>query len=144
MTVAQFLTEDHRACDEDLVKAENEYSKGDLKAGAESFRKFRDSVLHHFRMEEEILFPELEKVMGSGMGPIAVMKMEHNQMRMFLDQLDKASASEDKKAFLQGAESLLYFIQQHNGKEEQIVYQMANQILGPGSEEMVARLKAMV
>lgn len=143
MTVAEFLTQDHRTCDEDLVKAEREFSDGDLQSGTESFRKFRDAVLHHFRMEEEILFPEMEKVTGSGPGPLAVMKMEHNQMRMFLEQLEKAASANDKKSFLQNAESMLYFIQQHNGKEEQIVYRMADQIIGERNEEMLSRLQTL-
>ncbi len=78
------------------------------------FQVFRGSLLRHFRMEEEVLFPGFETATGSSAGP--------TQMRAAVD----AGSADD---FLGAADTLMVLMQQHNMKEEGILYPMCDQVL---------------
>jgi iron-sulfur cluster repair protein YtfE (RIC family) len=53
--------------------------------------------------------------------------MEHDQMRIMVEQIRAALAARDKQTFLGLAETLMLLIQQHNMKEEQILYPMMDE-----------------
>ncbi|HFC53637.1 MAG TPA: hemerythrin domain-containing protein, partial [Gammaproteobacteria bacterium] len=93
--------------------------------------------------EEEVLFPAIEEAIGSSMGPTQVMRLEHEQMRGLLGEMEQALVAKDADAFLGGAETLLVLMQQHNAKEEQIVYPLSDQVLAADPENVLGRLKAM-
>ena len=90
-TLQQYLKDDHRKCDELLAVMEKSASSKDAK---EKYIQFKNSMEHHFCMEEEILFPAMVKITGSEMGPISVMKMEHEQMRNLFLRMDKSVEDE--------------------------------------------------
>ena len=93
-------------------------------------------------MEEEILFPAIEEKTGMvNQGPTAVMRMEHEQMRGVLDQMAQAIEAGDFQATLDQGDTLLMPIQQHNIKEEGVLYPMADQVLGEGWEALANQLK---
>ena len=48
---------------------------------------------------------------------------------------------QDKDGFLGDAETLLILMQQHNMKEEQIVYPMAERLLSTGQEQVIAEME---
>jgi len=97
-------------------------------------KNFADKC-HHLK-EEDILFMEMEK---SGMsredGPIAVMLNEHNEGRVFIKQAQTGIELFKQgyiSSFLQIQENLLNYCQlltQHIGKENNILYPMAERIL---------------
>ena len=66
--------------------------------------------------------------MGGG-GPTAMMRMEHQQMRGLLDQIGIAMNSDDTEEALDLGDTLLMVIQQHNVKEEGMLYPMAENML---------------
>jgi len=102
---------------------------------------FREATLRHFRREEEVLFPELEAKIGTTDGPTAVMRMEHEQMRSLFDQLAQAVEAHDKSRALSLTESFMVLVQQHNMKEEQVLYPLADQALGEAERDrMLAQL----
>src|SRR5512135_2213135 len=120
-----FFTHDHRRCDE--LWAELEAS-----ADAETWQAFDLAMRRHFAMEEEVLFPALETASGmGGMGPIQVMLSEHAQMRALLDRMGASAERGDFDSVLDQGDTLLMLIQQHNVKEENVLYPMADQALEP-------------
>ena len=62
-------------------------------------------------------------------GPTAVMRGEHQQMRGLLDQMGEAAAAGDFDSVLDQGDTLLMLIQQHNVKEEGILYPLADRML---------------
>ena len=64
-----------------------------------------------------------------GSGPTAVMRMEHQQMRGLLDQIGEAMDANDAQQALDIGDTLLMLIQQHNVKEENMLYPMAQNML---------------
>lgn len=123
------LAAHHKQCDADFVSGEEAVRKGDWAAGAVAFDIFRREAEAHFGAEEDVLFPAFERTTGISTGPTRMMRMEHMQMRALFEQLASALAAKDEHGFLGTAETLLIMLQQHNLKEENILYPMCDQAL---------------
>ncbi|MBA3902225.1 MAG: hemerythrin [Rhodocyclaceae bacterium] len=130
MSVTSSLQEHHKHCDNDFATAEEAAQNGEWTACAASFGKFHAELLAHFGVEEEVLFPAFEQQTGMAGGPTQVMRGEHAQMRELLRQMDEALAQKNADGFGGAAETLLVMMQQHNMKEENILYPMCDQALG--------------
>ena len=88
------------------------------------------------------MFPAFEQVSGmTGGGPTFVMRSEHEQMRGVLDQMAAAVAGGDVEEMLDLGDTLLMLVQQHNAKEEGILYPAADGMLGPQWAEMSTKLQ---
>jgi len=142
-TISDFLAPDHQRCDNLFAAAEAAAAHGDWDNAATGFRHFQDALLHHFAMEEEVMFPAFEARTGMTQGPTAMMRSEHRQMTDLLNQMADAAARRDSDGFLGDADTLLIIMQQHNMKEEQMLYQMADQALAGELDELVERMRAM-
>ena len=141
MTLQQFLQQDHRACDDLFAVAEQAASGGDLALAKDGFERFRQAVLRHFAAEEGMLFPAFEDATGMRMGPTQVMRMEHEQMRAMMNAAAAALAGGDREGFLGQVDSLLITMQQHNMKEENVLYPMCDQHLA-ADPALLERLQA--
>ncbi len=128
MSIKEYMTTDHRECDNLYAPLEEALNEGDFEKALELFLPFKKAMLKHFAMEEEVLFPKMEEFMGSGEGPIYVMKMEHAQIRSIIDQLGEAIEAKNQEKALGLGETFMIMTQQHNMKEEQILYNMAEQL----------------
>lgn len=126
-TANQFLTQDHRACDLLWAEVEAAADDGDLGVTRQRFGHFAAVMERHFAFEEAKLFPALEDATGMhGMGPTAVMRHEHAQMRRVLQAMAEALDQGNAQALLDHGDTLLMLVQQHNLKEEHILYPMAD------------------
>jgi iron-sulfur cluster repair protein YtfE (RIC family) len=132
----------HRECDALWVEVETSTEGGDAAAVTAAFRRFDSSMRAHLGMEEEILFPAFEAATGMTGGPTQVMRMEHQQMRGVLDQMGAASSRGDHRELLDQGDTLLMLIQQHNQKEEGMLYPMSERALGAEWGEIRKRLEA--
>jgi iron-sulfur cluster repair protein YtfE (RIC family) len=132
--ITSALHNHHKLCDDDFADAEDAARKGDWTACAATYGKFRTELLAHFSVEEEVLFPAFEQRTGMAGGPTQVMRGEHVQMRDLINQMDGALAQKDADGFGGAAETLLIMMQQHNMKEENILYPMIDQALGQDGE----------
>ena len=142
-TISTFLTADHRICDELFAKLETSVVKKNWVMAKNNFEDFSKDLIHHFDMEEKIFFPVFEENTGMSCGPTQVMKMEHEQMRFILNQLENDLKKEDDRHFLGLSETLMMLMQQHNMKEEQMLYKMADMHLGSMGLKVVEDMKAL-
>lgn len=140
-TISSYMTSDHHRCDELFSQAESAASGQDWGAIAAGLQVFLDSMCQHFKMEEEVLFPAFEERTGMSMGPTQVMRMEHVQMRELFDAMSDAVKQQDRDEFLGQAETLLVMMQQHNMKEEQILYRMADQMLSAEMDDVLQKMR---
>ena len=139
MTINQFMTTDHRTCDDQFAQLENIVDQGNFNGAKTMFSDFKNHMLNHFDMEEKVMFPQFQ---ASGKGhcdPTGVMVMEHDQMRGLFNQMKNAIESNNKEAFLGYSENLLFVMQQHNMKEEQMMYNFADEALN--SEDIITQMK---
>jgi len=140
-TISSFFTEDHRSCDESLATVETLVQAGNWTEAATAWSRCAAALRCHFAREEELLFPAFERATGNTAGPTAIMRMEHEQMRMMLPQLGDAVTAQDERRVLGLSESLMVLIQQHNMKEEQILYPMCDQVV-PNPEPLLEQVRA--
>jgi hemerythrin-like domain-containing protein len=125
-----FFTDDHRACDALWAELEGALNANEDARARELWPKFDEAMRRHFDMEEEVLFPALEQVTRMpGMGPTQVMRREHAQMRAVLDQMADDVQAGNLEGVLDHGDTLLMLVQQHNVKEESMLYPMAEQAL---------------
>jgi hemerythrin-like domain-containing protein len=57
------------------------------------------------------------------------MVFEHEQVRGLIGKMAEAVESKDKDAYLSLAESMMILLQQHNMKEEQMLYAMCDRVI---------------
>lgn len=139
--VVTYFTEDHRACDAIWAEVEAAVDAGDDAGAKAAFDRFAQRTRRHLNMEEEVLFPAFERATGMhGGGPTMVMRMEHERMRAVLDGMAAAAASGSWEDVSDHGDTLLMLTQQHNMKEEGMLYPMADARLGPIWDEVADAL----
>lgn len=141
-TIRSFLTDDHRQCDDLFAEAEQALGKKNLPAAQAAFAHFRSAMLAHFDCEEKTLFPAFETKTGMSKGPTEVMRTEHSQMRALLEEGLAALAQGDADDYLGLADTLVIMMQQHNMKEENILYPMCDQQLAADVPKLLAQLES--
>lgn len=142
MSISQFMTHEHRACDTSFAEAEQAAANGDWEAAEKAFLQFSNETLTHFKREEEELFPVFEEQTGSTQGPAQVMRYEHEQVKGLIGKLAEALEAQDKDAYLSLCESMMILLQQHNMKEEQMLYAMCERLFSPElKEETLEKMK---
>ncbi len=136
-----FFTDDHQRCDRLWSEAEEAAGAGRADAARGKLQAFAAARRRHLAMEEEVLFPAFEQATGmTGGGPTFVMRSEHSQMRRILDEMERAAGAGDLDAVLAQGDTLLMVIQQHNVKEEGMLYPMAERALAAGWAAIKERL----
>ncbi len=128
-TIAHTLSHDHSRCDQLFAKAEESVAKNDWERATTNFANFKAAMERHFTMEEEVLFPTVEKRIGQQIGPTQVMRMEHQQMRQVFSDMEESLTQQDSDEYLGLSETLLMLMQQHNGKEEHMLYPLSDRVL---------------
>jgi len=125
-TISQYLTTEHHHCDNLFADAESAAAQDDIAAAQKGFAAFRHEMELHLGKEEQIMFPAFEQATGSTRGPTSVMRMEHEQMRELFNEMQAALDAKDTATYAGLSETLLILMQQHNMKEEQMLYPMAD------------------
>jgi len=143
MIISNYMKTEHRDCDTLFAGAEEAVALGEWSVAEQRFIEFSNETLTHFKREEEILFPAFEAQTGSSEGPTQVMRFEHDQVRGLIGKMAESIESQDKDAYLSLAESMMILLQQHNMKEEQMLYAMCDRILPPEvKESTLEKMKA--
>jgi len=140
-SITSFMTDDHRACDDVFVDFENMIADQNWETLKNSWAVFSNKLLHHFEMEETVLFPAFESATGMTNGPTAVMRSEHQQMRNLCLEIEQAVTSQNEDQCQGIADTLMIMIQQHNMKEEQMLYPMTDQ--HTNAADVIAAMKSV-
>jgi len=129
MIISQYMTPEHRECDTLFANAEGFAAEEKWDEAEKAYLEFANMTLLHFKKEEDTIFPAFEEQTGSAQGPTQVMIFEHEQVRGLIGKLAEAIENRDRDAYLSMAESMMILLQQHNMKEEQMLYAMCDRII---------------
>lgn len=140
MNLTDPLRNHHRHCDELFAQTEEAVSKNDWPGCERVFEGFKAELEDHFSTEEQMLFPAFEAATGMSGGPTQVMRQEHEQMRALVGQMAAALQSRQADVFGGVCETLLILMQQHNFKEENILYPMCDQRIATVETELSQHL----
>lgn len=138
---------DHRFCDTFYAQAQAAAARGQWEQAYSAFARFQSLVHQHFCAEEHVLFPAFEEATGMTQGPTQVMRDEHVQLRALMQAALDGLRARDEDEFSGHAETLFLMLQQHNAKEENVLYPMCDQRLeaqaGPVCGQLQARIPAV-
>ena len=140
-SIRELLSADHRQCDELFACVEARLAERAWSEADAAFARLRSAMLAHFDAEERVLFPAFEARTGMRMGPTQVMRGEHTQMSALLDEAQAALAQRDADDYSGNAETLLIMMQQHNMKEENVLYPMSDQQLAGETESLLRQMQ---
>jgi len=129
-TVTGYLSWDHDRLDALLEQATTLVRAGDLVAALAKYTDFAHGLRRHIRLEEEVLFPAFEQATGMVQGPTTVMRMEHREILDTLSDMQLSLAGKDAAGFEAARNDLLAVLQNHNVKEERILYPGTDRALG--------------
>ncbi len=142
-TILEFLGSDHRTCDDLFASAEDAVGQKNWGGAHTLFDQFQTTMLHHLAMEENVLFPAFEARTGNTMGPTQVMRIEHEHMRGLMQDMAQAVVKTDYEGYLGLSETLNMLMQQHNLKEENMLYPMSDQVLGSARDGVIHAMEAI-
>lgn len=140
-TITTLLGHQHHNCDQLFAQAEASVAKSQWESATTDFECFLTAMERHFSLEEQILFPQVEDHLGHTGGPTAVMRMEHQQMRQIFTEMAESITAHDTESYLGLAETLLMLMQQHNAKEEQILYPLSDNLLSNELPTLLEQLR---
>lgn len=144
MLIQEFMAGDHRFCDSFYAQAHTAVERGQWEQAQQAYAKFVELVQQHFCAEEHVLFPAFEEATGMTQGPTQVMRQEHQQMRALMQAALDGLQARDADEYSGHAETQFMLMQQHNAKEENVLYPLCDQRLGQGSAAVLGQLKARI
>lgn len=139
-TFVDYLTADHRDSDTLLAWLQEQADAGCFAEARAAFARFRADTLAHFAAEENVLFPEFERLTGIQNGPTEVMRVEHGDALALIADVSLALEEHDANRAHGYAEALLILLQQHNLKEEYILYPAVLGAAGSNAAMLSARV----
>ncbi|MCC6224174.1 MAG: hemerythrin domain-containing protein [Thermoleophilia bacterium] len=86
----------------------------------------------HAHLEDELLFEPLEGHIGAEAGPLAVMRLEHDEIEAVLARLREIDEPVEAKT---AATRLASLARDHFAKEEHVLFPLAETALGEGELE---------
>ena len=125
-TFTDLMLGDHRNCDVFFAAAEEAVVAQAWDHANAAFAAFQQSMHKHFAAEEDILFPAFERASQMTSGPTQVMRDEHAQMNQLMAAAQQSLEAQDAEDFSGNTETLLIMMQQHNMKEEHVLYPMCD------------------
>jgi iron-sulfur cluster repair protein YtfE (RIC family) len=131
-TIASFMAKDHDRLDSLFAEFQKLGGENPSRARA-AFAEFSGGLLRHIDWEETLLFPIFEKHSGQTAGPTRVMRMEHVQIKGFLDRLGAPGGAEPG----QTQEALLAVLHGHNQKEESVLYPWIDEAVSDDERQAV-------
>lgn len=143
-SVNDYMTNDHRECDSIFERADHAAKAGDYVALEREASEFLRRITSHIALEEKLLFPAFEERTGmSEAGPSVTMREEHRLMEVMFADMRQAVAAKDAAAYRKAAGSMIELLQQHNQKEEMMMYPMLDDALGADVTALLNDVKAM-
>jgi len=140
------LTAEHRVIEAVLDTIERELAGGAPPAmRADFWLQVADFVANyadrrHHGKEEDELFPLLHEAgLPEGDGPVAVMLHEHAEGRTLIGRLRTAAENGQPEETYAAARAYVHLLRDHITKEDQVLFEMARQML---SDDQVERLRA--
>ena len=143
-TFSELLESDHRRLDAIAGDLYAMIEDGELERAEGAFADLDEGLRRHIRVEEEVLFPLFDQ-RTLMIGPSRVMRHEHRAIERMLSDLGRALGKCNQPDAAAALNELLHTLEQHNLKEERVLYPHTDRAL-PDDERrvQVARAAALL
>jgi hemerythrin-like domain-containing protein len=142
-TISSNFALDHLHCDSLFCRAENYVQSNDWTQAKKVFTEFVEEMEWHFAKETDVLFPLLVERNSNALEPTRMMCVEHEDLQQLMEEMQKQVDNRDANSYLGLSETLLIMLHQHNTKEENILYKMADRLLGNDQRRVLAQASAI-
>lgn len=132
-TVGEQLEHDHQRIDEGLARFAQ--SLGGSAVDRAAFDEAAASLRHHIYVEEELHFPVMRA--AGLLAPVLVMLREHGEIWDLLDAVAAALDGNDAGTARAKWTQLETVLEQHNMKEERILYPAGDKQLSPADSDLI-------
>lgn len=139
-TLAAALEREHREIDQAIEAFLESTAEGN--GEVEPLTRAMQALRRHIFLEEEFLFPPLRD--AGFMAPVLVMLREHGELWRTMGSIERELAENAAQPqATPHCKLLLAQLEQHNSKEEPILYPHADDVLGaPASAELKAFIRS--
>lgn len=141
--ISELMTFDHRECDVFFENIDKLINNKDFVAARENIIHWMNKNFKHFEVEETAIFPTLASQLGIVIPPVQMMIHEHHQIRNLITEIVSSFETADIETTLGNIETCFMMIQQHNMKEENILYPLIDRELSH-NDELDLTIKAML
>jgi iron-sulfur cluster repair protein YtfE (RIC family) len=136
-TITAYLSADHDRLDALFAESIKLLAADAIEAARVAFGRFHDGLKRHIALEENIVFPLFDQRTRI-VGPLTVMRHEHQILTELLGRGRLALDRGDRAAFDAVVTPLQELIQAHNLKEERILYPRTDAALDEEERREVA------
>jgi hemerythrin-like domain-containing protein len=119
-SVAEYLCWDHDRLEALLDTVRTRVYNAEWPTARRDYDEFARGLKRHIRLEEDILFPVLDRVAPKG--HTTAMRDEHTRIRGLLGTLHDAVRGSDADRFRSALVVLFSVVRPHNAKEEEVLY----------------------
>jgi iron-sulfur cluster repair protein YtfE (RIC family) len=140
--LSRYLRADHRYCDGLVDLIEPLAVNGKWDEARQALAAFLRAQEQHIEREERVLFPAMEQAHGAPLGPVRMMRAEHEDMRALLVRTAAAVSRRDPAELAAVMQTLRMVLQQHCLKEESVLYPMADVLLAGQDANLVQALES--
>jgi len=140
--ISEFMAADHDRLDSILANFIDTL-KADMNSAGAMFNECNEGLRRHIEWEEEILLPVFEEKTGMrDMGPVSIMRMEHDHIRNCLQQISLLLPGDDFEEIEKHHGTLFEILSAHNSKEENVLYPWIDRETSrEEAEELITRMK---
>jgi hemerythrin-like domain-containing protein len=154
MTPTELLMDEHRLImavldaaerEADSIRATGKVHGDTVSKMVDFFRGFADRC-HHAKEEKHLFRMMQDRGFPAHTGPLAVMLADHERGRAFVGEIDRLIPSAEKgdpeslTALAHALSEYRELLGSHIGKEDGVLYPMAEQLLTPNDWEELARI----
>lgn len=141
--VSKYLEQDHARCDKLYADAVACVGARDWAQAAVRFADFAEAQRLHIEMEESVIYPAFEEAAGTSTGPTQAMRAEHHLLREILSRMSEAITRRSMIEFSDHVDTFRLITQQHNLKEEGMLFPLIDKMLRHRYDELVQAMTAM-
>ncbi|MBA5687851.1 hemerythrin domain-containing protein [Rugamonas apoptosis] len=135
--VSNYLAHDHSRCDGLYADAVAHVAAHDWDQAAISFLEFAEAMRRHVEMEERVVYPAFEELLANTAAPTQSLHAEHHLLCEIMHRMGMAIQRRDVIEFSDHADTFRLITEQHNLKEEGILFPMFDKLLRPRYDELV-------
>ena len=141
--IANWLIHDHRRYEEALEDCEVAAEEECWGEAVKLFKAFAEELKLHMLMEDEVLYPLLEKESGDPYGDLAELNDEHENLVRLLCDLIYVIKEKDFDHFEKSLKPLHKAMTDHNNNEEKVFQSLGTEAVLLRRDEVMSRLDTL-
>ncbi len=132
MNLIERLYEEHKGIDiklEKLAELSESFNSDNIESIRKLFEELQKDIKAHLKEEEELLFPELIKKMGTSATSLQLILKEHEEIKHLLSEIEKIVNNGNISQIYSAVHSLTSKLEDHLRKENNLLYSIAHEFI---------------